>query len=182
MILGGDELSRTQKGNNNAYCQDNEINWYDWGLDERREDFLKFVKDVIAFRKNHSNFRRRRFLRGEIDENGIRDALWWHPEGREMGDGDWSDVSLHTFGVLLRGDCIHSRDRKGHELVDDTFLILVNGGRRKVEFALPQKPAGSPRAWELVGKFEIDDRESWFDPEEEVAVGPKEFHVLWAVF
>jgi len=181
MILGGDELSRTQKGNNNAYCQDNEINWYDWDLDERREDFLAFVKDVIAFRKKHSNFRRRRFLRGDVDENGIRDVLWWHPKGLEMGDGDWSDASLHAFGVLLRGDCIHSRDRKGHELVDGTFLILVNRGRRKVEFALPHKPAGSPRAWELVGNFEADDQEAWFDPEEEVVVGPKEFRVLRAV-
>src|SRR5690606_24672242 len=84
MMLGGDELSRTQLGNNNAYCQDNATNWYDWDLDERRAAFLEFVRQIVAFRKAHPSFRRRRFLTGHKDERGVKDAMWWHPEGREM--------------------------------------------------------------------------------------------------
>lgn len=181
MILGGDELSRTQKGNNNAYCQDNEINWYDWNLDDRKERFLLFVKKVIEFRKEHPNFRRKRFLRGELDEQGIKDALWWHPDGREMDNGDWSSEKLHSFGVLLRGDCIHSRDKKGNELRDETFLLLFNSGREAVSFVLPSDEAQNPGAWELVSKFDSDAEEGWYDAKEEVIVEPLEMSVLRAL-
>ena len=180
MILGGDEISRTQKGNNNAYCQDNEINWYDWDLDERRKEFLEFVKGVIAFRKAHDNFRRRRFLKGDIDEEGVRDVLWWHPEGREMNNDDWTDSGLHAFGFLLRGDCIHSRDERGRDLLDGTFLILSNAGKADVAFALPHEPAGSPTGWEVVSELAGEDEEGWFDPDEEVPVAARSLKVLRA--
>lgn len=181
MLLGGDELSRTQQGNNNAYCQDNEINWYDWDLDERKEDFLDFVKQVIAFRKEHPNFRRRRFLRGHVDEKGVKDALWWHPAGREMGDADWSSGSLHAFGVLLRGDCIHSRDKKGNELYDDTYLLLFNAGDDEVEFELPADEADTPDAWELVSNVDARGEPGWYDAEEDVTVESSRLVVLRAV-
>lgn len=181
MILGGDEISRTQQGNNNAYCQDNEINWYDWELDERKKAFLQFVAQVIKFRKAHPNFRRKRFLQGEIDEAGVIDALWWHPEGREMQNGDWSDEGLHAFGVLLRGDCIHSRDRKGKEIVDETFLVLFNADDNEATFALPIEAAADPRGWELVSNFDADEEGAWYDAEEEVIVSPSQLAVLRAV-
>lgn len=181
MILGGDELSRTQLGNNNAYCQDNEINWYHWSLDERKEAFLDFVKQVIAFRKDHPTFRRRHFLRGEIDEEGVADALWWHPDGREMAYSDWSDGSLHAFGVLLRGDRIHSRDKKGQELIDDTFLILFNAGHHNRTFHLPGVEALEPEAWELVSSFESSKEMRWFEPTDRVQVAPSTLSVLRAV-
>jgi glycogen operon protein len=180
MILGGDELSRTQKGNNNAYCQDNEINWYEWSLDERRSAYLEFVKQVIAFRRKHPNFRRRRFLRGEVDVNGNKDALWWHPEGREMANGDWSGP-LKAFGVLLRGDCINSRDMRGNELLDETFLVLFNASDSNATFSLPTEHADDPKGWELLGDLAPEEQAAWYDPEEEVIVDSTSLVVLRAV-
>ncbi|MEX0600462.1 MAG: glycogen debranching enzyme GlgX, partial [Rhodothermales bacterium] len=180
MILGGDELSRTQQGNNNAYCQDNEINWYDWDLDDREQSFLEFLKQVIAFRQAHPNFRRRHFLRGEIDDREIKDALWWHPDGREMNNGDWSDNDLQAFGVLLRGDSIHSRDRKGNELRDETYLLLFNAGAEEVWFVLPAEEADEPEVWESVAPLDSDGESIRYDAEDEVGVSPRNLNVLRA--
>ncbi|ARA91889.1 glycogen debranching enzyme GlgX [Rhodothermaceae bacterium RA] len=149
MLLGGDELSRTQQGNNNPYCHDSELNWYHWDLNERRRAFLMFVQKVIAFRKAHHNFRRRRFLTGEPDERGVRDALWWHPDGREMTWEDWSREDLQAFGLVLRGDRIEGMDRRGRPLKDDTFFLIFNGGEDPVSFHLPGDPAGTPPYWSV---------------------------------
>ncbi len=153
MLLGGDELSRTQGGNNNAYCQDNEVTWYDWNLDDRKKRFLEFVRRLIAFRKAHPNFRRHRFLTGKADASGVKDVTWWSPEGREMTDADWRAPDLHAFGMLLRGDRIADRDAQGHPITDDTFLLLFNAGDATVSFTLPNAPAGSPRIWEVMPEF-----------------------------
>ena len=123
MLLGGDELSRTQGGNNNPYCQDNETNWYDWDLDERQGRFLEFVRRLIVFRKSRPHLRRRRFLTGEPDASGVTDAQWWHPGGGEMRSGDWRHA--HAFGLLLRG-----------EEADD-LLIVCNAAREPALFQLP---------------------------------------------
>ncbi len=142
MILGGDELSRTQHGNNNAYCQDNDINWYDWSLDDRKQAFLTFVTRMIAFRKAHPNFNRHRFLTGRPDEVGARDVVWWHPDGREMGDGDWADGALQAMGMWLNGNRINSVDARGNVLSDDTFLVLINAGDAGVDVTLPGEAGG----------------------------------------
>jgi glycogen operon protein len=143
MLLGGDELSRTQHGNNNAYCQDNEINWYDWHLDEREASFLAFVQHVIAFRKEHPNFRRRRFLTGQ-EENGARDVTWWHIEGREMEGPDWYQHDLKAFGMLLRGDRIFDTDERGQQRSDETFLVLFNASDEEVQCTLPETGTWEP--------------------------------------
>jgi len=154
MLLGGDELSRTQQGNNNSYAQDNEINWYDWDLDERRGAFLDYVRDVIAFRREHPTFRRRQFLTGRPDEDGIKDALWWHPEGREMRSKDWEPAGLSGFGLLLRGDRIRGVDALGAPIEDDTFLILFNKSGAPFSLVLPTWEAGDPKRWEPVAPFD----------------------------
>lgn len=154
MILGGDEISRTQDGNNNAYCQDNEVNWFDWDLDDRRESFLEYVQQVIAFRREHSTFRRRHFLTGRRDENGIKDALWWHPEGREMTSKDWEPGGLRGFGMLLRGDKIAGVDLLGNRIEDDTFLLLFNKSGEAIELALPSEEADNPVRWAPVPPFD----------------------------
>jgi isoamylase len=138
MILGGDELSHTRRGNNNPYCQDNEITWYDWDLDEREEKFLAFVQKLTAFRKEHPTFRRRHFLDPVDAENGSGDVLWWHPDGREMTHDDWEDESLRAFGFLLRGQNL-APDAKGHPRTDDSFLVLMNQGDAPAEFELPEE-------------------------------------------
>ncbi len=102
MLLGGDELGRTQQGNNNPYCQDNEISWYDWNLDGSDKENLEFVRELIAFRRAHPSLRRNQFLTGQVEKNGLPDAIWWHPEGirhalRRLGinPGIW-DVACRT--------------------------------------------------------------------------------------
>jgi glycogen operon protein len=147
MMLGGDELSRTQCGNNNAYCQDNEINWFDWELNAAQESFLEFVRRLIAFRKVHPNFCRHRFLTGRPDEEGVKDVLWWHPEGREMDDPDWHDASLHTMGMLLQGDRIHRNDMRGNPIKDDTFLLLFNALDESLSFTLPSSSLQGLQGW-----------------------------------
>jgi glycogen operon protein len=139
MILGGDELSHSRRGNNNPYCQDNEITWYDWDLDDREEKFLEFVQRLTQFREEHPSFRRRHFL-DPADENGngTGDVLWWHPDGREMEDDDWHDDNLRAFGYLLRGLNL-APDSKGRPRHDDPFLVLMNQGSGPVEFELPEE-------------------------------------------
>ena len=154
MVLGGDELSRTQGGNNNAYCQDNEVNYYDWDLDERERAFLDFVREAVAFRRRHPSFRRRQFLSGEAGPGGVKDALWWHPDGREMTGEDWEQPGLDAFGVVLRGDAIEGVDRRGRPRTDDTFLLLFNKGDGPAALPLPTAEAGDPDGWEPAAPFD----------------------------
>jgi glycogen operon protein len=138
MILGGDELSHTRRGNNNPYCQDNDITWYDWDLDEREQKFLEFVQNLTQFRKEHPSFRRRHFLAPADQENGTGDVLWWHPDGREMTQADWHDDSLRAFGYLLRGKDLEP-DPQGQPRRDDSFLVLMNQGGDPVPIELPEE-------------------------------------------
>jgi len=157
MILGGDELSHTRRGNNNPYCQDNDITWYDWDLDEREQTFLEFVRNLTSFRKAHPTFRRRHFLSPVDDENGTGDVLWWHPEGREMTRDDWHDEELRAFGYLLRGTDLEP-DLQGRPRRDDSFLVLMNQGSDPVAVELPEETNEledvSCEGWELVAEFE----------------------------
>jgi isoamylase len=137
MMLAGDELSHTQGGNNNAYCQDNDLSWIDWHDDE----LVGFVRHLIAIRRSHPVFRRPRFFRGVATELPLKDITWFSPEGREMTQPDWEDLSRRCFGALLGGD---PGDRfislHGYPELDDTFLILLNGHPDPMEFVLPSAP------------------------------------------
>ncbi|ACY18604.1 glycogen debranching enzyme GlgX [Haliangium ochraceum DSM 14365] len=149
MILGGDELSRTQGGNNNAYCQDNEVSWYDWTLDERKQRFLEFVRQVVAFRQAHPILRRRHFLTGEtVGDSPLKDMSWWHPEGREMTPEDWHNGDLRALGMLLTGDGLREVDWRCRPLTDDTYLAVFNSGQRSVRFSLPELPVRGRWLWE----------------------------------
>lgn len=178
MLLGGDELSRTQGGNNNAYCQNNETTWYDWDLTEREESFLSFVQDIISFRKDHPNFRRRRFLRGRSKEVAEPDALWWHPDGREMTSADWNDPDLAAFGVILRGDRIPGNDARGRPRTDDTFLVLFNPAEETVTFELPEPPREGLFGWSIVPAFNGDRESDIYLEEDALSVNPRGLLVL----
>ena len=145
MLLGGDELSRTKGGNNNTYCQDNTLNWYDWDLDEREENFLNFVQQTIAFRKAHPAFRRYSFLTGKPGPSGFKDVSWWHPKGHEMSPEEWSDPATQAFGMRMAGNALGEIDHHGNPRFDDTILVLFNSGRAK-RFKLPKAP--SHNVWE----------------------------------
>jgi isoamylase len=133
MLLGGDELGRTQGGNNNAYCQDNEISWYDW--DEVDEDLLAFTQRCIAIRRDHPVLRRRRWFFGQ-EIRGNVDIEWYRPDGSPMEDEDW-DGAPRTLGLYLDGRGIRGRDSRGRPIVDDSFLLVMSAEDGAVEWKLP---------------------------------------------
>jgi isoamylase len=140
MITHGDEIGRTQNGNNNVYCQDSELSWMDWSLVDKNADLLTFARKVTALRKNHPVFRRRRFFEGEPIRTGdeARDIAWLTPTGREMTHEDW-DKSFHhrCVAVFLNGDAITAPDARGDRVVDDSFLLCFNAHDDYVEFVAP---------------------------------------------
>jgi isoamylase len=137
MLCAGDEMGRTQRGNNNAYCQDNDISWVDWALDERRRELLAFTRKVFAIRAANPTLRRRRWFRGDAVP-GIKDVTWLRPDGAEMTDDDWRDGGSHVLGMLFSGGGTDDRDERGRPVRGDTLLLLVNGGTRSRYFALPR--------------------------------------------
>jgi glycogen operon protein len=143
MICGGDEIGRTQRGNNNAYCQDNEISWYDWTLDGARRDLLSFARRLIAFRKQHPVLRRRRFFQGRrLRGSEVKDLAWFRPDGKEMTDEDWEAGFARSLALRLAGDAIAETDEKGRPIVDDTLLILLNAHHTELAFTLPAHKRG----------------------------------------
>jgi isoamylase len=141
MLLAGDELGRTQLGNNNAYCQDNEISWVDWELDEERVALQDFTRAIVALRREHPVFRRRRFFQGRaVYGSGVKDIGWFTPDGTEMNEAEWQAPDVSTLGVFLNGEEIPDRDPGGERIVDDSFMLLLNGGGEPALFTLPGEP------------------------------------------
>jgi glycogen operon protein len=150
MLLGGDEIGRTQGGNNNAYCQDNEISWIDWDLDDRAQRQLAFTKRLIALRKQHPVFHRAVFLTGEEQlGSGQPDVWWFRPDGRKMTQRNWRDNNALTLGVFLNGAEIPTQTEQGAPVIDDTFLILFNAWEGPIQFTLPAVSFGRRWAHEL---------------------------------
>jgi glycogen operon protein len=144
MLLGGDEIGRTQRGNNNAYCQDNEISWYDW--DNSDTALLAFTRRLIAFRSQHPVFRRRRWFRGRPSNGrGSADIAWFKPDGVEMSEQDWTEWFAKSFAVFLNGHLLGDRDDDGRRMRDDSFLLLSNAHVDVVTFTLPELSWG--RSW-----------------------------------
>ena len=149
MLLGGDELGRTQGGNNNAYCQDNEISWHDWDLDDDRRALLSFVEHLLAIRRTEPVLRRRRFFSGGyVRGSELKDIVWYRPDGTEMAADDWVHPRSRALGMLLGGDAIPAHDRFGERVVGDTLLVLINGSESPVDFTLPEVHVGE--RWELL--------------------------------
>jgi glycogen operon protein len=151
MLLGGDEMGRTQQGNNNAYCQDSELSWYDW--ENVDHDLLVWTRALIALRRQHPVFRRRRFFQGH-PVRGIRtndrlpDIAWFRPDGNEMTDEDWDVGYAKTLGVFLNGEAIPDPDAHGRPIVDDSFFLIFNAWENTIDFTLPE--ARWTTQWEVV--------------------------------
>ena len=138
MLLGGDEFGRTQHGNNNAYCQDNEISWLNWNLNEEQGRFREFVRKLIQFRKQHPVFRRPKFFQGRrIRGSEIRDVMWFNPGGNEMSEEEWAYPFVRCLGMLLSGDTMDVFNFQGEPIRDDTFLLLINAHYEPIPFVLP---------------------------------------------
>jgi isoamylase len=137
MLLGGDERGRTQRGNNNAFCQDNEVSWVDWDSDDWR-DTHQFVKHLLSLRRAHPVLRQRRFFDGQpIGRHGRKDLTWLHPAGREMTEQDWFDQRLNTVGLFLAGDALRTRGPRGEPVEDGSYLIWLHSGDAPVSITLP---------------------------------------------
>jgi glycogen operon protein len=145
MLLSGDEIGRSQGGNNNAYCQDNEVSWLDWAAVD--EDLLHFTRAIIGFRRLHPVFRRRRWFQG-AEIHGLLDIEWFTPDGNAMSEADWEKRYAKSFMVFLNGQAIPSRGPRGERITDDSFLILFNAHYDALEFVLPDRPFG--HEWDRV--------------------------------
>src|SRR5574340_1427286 len=143
MLCGGDEMGRTQRGNNNAYCQDNEISCVDWKLNKHQQALLAFTKSLILLRQHHPVFRRRRFFQGRrIRGAEVKDISWLRPDGKEMTDDDWAQGYVRCLGVRLAGHAIEEKDAKGRAVLDETFLMLLNAHHEPRPFTLPAHKPG----------------------------------------
>jgi glycogen operon protein len=138
MLLAGDERSRTQRGNNNSYCQDNEMSWIDWKLDRPKKNLLDFTRELIRLFHLHPVLRRRRFFQGrKIRGSEVKDLAWFRPDGKEMTEEDWSNPEIRSVGLRLAGDAIEEGDERGNRIVDETLLMLLNAHHESVSFVLP---------------------------------------------
>ena len=160
MLCGGDEMGRTQRGNNNAYCQDTEISWVDWKLSKPQQSLLTFTRSLIALRQQHPVFRRRRFFQGRrIRGTEVKDLSWLRPDGKEMTDEDWAKGYVRCLGVRLAGHAIEEKDPKGRPLLDETFLVLLNAHHEPRPFTLPAHKRGV--RWQPVfdtALYDADDK------------------------
>jgi isoamylase len=138
MLLAGDEIGHSQRGNNNAYCQDNEISWLNWELQKQERELLAFVQRMVMIRKQHSVFHRRNFFQGRpIKGAGVKDILWLTPAGLEMTDEEWRQSHAQCLGMLLSGEALEERGERGESIKDSNFLLIINAGNEGVPFTLP---------------------------------------------
>ncbi|HLG71421.1 MAG TPA: glycogen debranching protein GlgX [Chloroflexota bacterium] len=149
MLLGGDEIGRTQQGNNNAYCQDNELSWLDW--QQADEDLLEFTRSLVQLRKDHPVFHRRKWFQDRpLRGPDVNEIAWFRPDGEAMSDEDWDTWFAKSLGVFLNGQAIPSRDAQGQPIVDDSFYLMFNAHHEAVEFRLPGE------AWGHEWQVELD--------------------------
>ncbi len=144
MLYGGDATGHTQMGNNNAYCQDNEISWLNWNLQPHNRDIHAFVQRMINLRKRHPVFRRRHFFQGRpIKGANVKDVLWLNPNGNEMSEDEWRDPGARCLGMFLAGQGLDESDERGRKVGDENFLVLLNAHHEDVPFTLPVFHPGS---------------------------------------
>jgi glycogen operon protein len=173
MLLGGDEFSRSQGGNNNAWCQDNEISWFSWEHEAEQLEMLDFTKRVIALRQEHPVFRRRHFLSGEATgASTLPDAWWFRTDGRRMTQRDWERSERHVLGLFLNGYEFPYRGRQGEQIIDDSFLLLINAHHEDVTFTLPA------RRWGLNWGIELSTAEPAAEPGSETYASRSRIEML----
>jgi isoamylase len=177
MLNGGDEVARSQHGNNNAYCQDNELTWQDWNLDEPRKRLLEFTSRLIQLRRDHPNLHRRNFfqdrnIRGSME----RDVAWFGTDGNEISDQAWSEGWSKSIAVMFNGKTMNMSDEDGRPVVDESFLIIVNAADQGVEYVLPEAPNQTP--WrQVLNTEDIDNPFSEVPAEGKVILGGRAVRV-----
>ncbi|PTQ94100.1 glycogen operon protein [Mucilaginibacter yixingensis] len=176
MLVAGDEFGRTQNGNNNAYCQDNEISWLNWK--DADQSLLKFTRKLIHFMKEHPAFRRRKWFQGlPIKGKGLEDIAWFLPEGTEMSDENWNHDYAKSLGVFLNGKGIHQLDPEGHQIEDDNFYLIFNAYHEALEYTFPEKIRG--KGWmKVIDTAEDETEDHLLDQKESICVQGRSVVVL----
>ena len=166
MLLGGDEIGRTQQGNNNAYCQDNELSWYDWQKTD--EDLLSFCRRLVHYRRDHPVFRRRRWFQGRpILGSQNKDIAWFTLKGKQMTEEDWNQGLAKVVGVFLNGKTIPNPNPKGEPVVDDNFYLIFNADHKKLYIRLPSSD------WGRIWAKELDTVTGWAEKERRFEAGTR---------
>jgi isoamylase len=166
MLLGGDEMGRTQQGNNNAYCQDNEISWYDW--QKADNELLGFVQKLMAFRREHPVWRRRRWFQGRpIHGSEIKDIAWFTLEGEQMAEQDWGQGFAKTLGIFVNGATIPNPNPRGEPVIDVNFYLIGNAHYEPLDFTLPGTE------WAVSWLKELDTAAGWVEEPETLAAGAR---------
>ena len=178
MLCGGDEVARSQRGNNNGYCQDDELTWYDWNLDAPRKRLLEFTAKLIALRVKHPNLHRRKFFQDRTIKGSVqRDIVWYNTDGQELPDEQWSATGNKTLGLMLNGKTLGVTDEEGRAVTDDSFLVLVNAYHEGVNFKLPDTP--DHRDWiQLIDTQHIDDPFKEVPTTEDVILGGRSIRIF----
>jgi glycogen operon protein len=178
MMVAGDEAGRTQQGNNNAYCQDNEISWLHW--DQLDHELLHFTQQLIHFRLKHPAFCRRRWFRGHpVDTSTVKDIAWFLPDGKEMTDENWDTDFARSLGVYLNGLGLGSRNAKGQPIIDDSFYIIFNAHHDSLSFTLP--PASYGEQWHVVldtGQPEVKEKRHMYKYNSTMQIGGRSIVIL----
>jgi glycogen operon protein len=179
MLCGGDEIGRTQRGNNNGYCQDNELSWYDWAQADQK--LLAFTRDLIRLRSEHPVFCRRRWFQGRpIHGNTVSDIGWFTPAGTEMSEQDWQAGFAKSLGVFLNGESIPTPDEDGRRIVDDSFYAMFNAHSEPLEFVLPESKWGEQ--WSVgIDTSEIPDGMDIEHKGRQIAAGERVHVQAWSV-
>jgi glycogen operon protein len=147
MLLAGDEIGRTQQGNNNSYCQDNQISWINWEAAD--QELLEFTKMLIHLRREHAAFSRKSWFKGEpVKDNGIEDIAWFLPDGSQMTEDHWDQGFAKSIAVYLNGQGLHAVDPEGQEIVDDNFYIIFNADNEPADYRLPSSQYS--KNWEVI--------------------------------
>ena len=167
MLLGGDEISRTQQGNNNAYCHDNQLSWYDW--ENIDNELLSFTTQLISFRKTHPVLSRRQWLQGKPAKEKL-DIAWFAPDDRMMDEEAWQAGYAKSLGIFLNGSAISSTDVRGNKIVDDSLFIISNAHYEALEFTIPSNITGNTEKNWLK---EFDTQSGWVETEERFSTGDK---------
>jgi glycogen operon protein len=182
MIAGGDEVARSQRGNNNAYCQDNELTWNDWNLDAPRQRLLEFTSRLVHLRREHPNLHRRKFFQDRLIRNTggtdvVHDVAWYGTDGNPVSNEAWTTEWNRSLALMLNGNTLQVTDEEGQPVIDDSFLIMVNAAHEGVEFKLPPTPNGGH--WShLIDTENIDDPFATADLGERVILGGRSMMVL----
>jgi isoamylase len=178
MMVAGDELGRTQLGNNNTYCQDNEVSWINWETAD--QDLLKFTSKLIHLRQNHAIFSRKNWFRGQpVRANGLEDIAWFLPDGSKMEEKHWNEGGAKSVAIYLNGHGLHTVDEDGVKIIDDNFYVIFNSHFETIEYKIPGPEYGSQ--WKLIintSSLNEEEKESGYNPDDIIPVGGRSVVLL----